>query len=128
VKQSAGYIDRDGYRRYGRHGKSDIIAHVEIAERALGRRLPKGACVHHVDEDKLNNRNDNLVICPSNAYHKLLHVRMAARQACGNPDWRACTYCKQYSPLGELQTSFGKRIRFRHAACHATYQKKWRKA
>lgn len=37
--------------------------HVVIAEQALGKQLPKGALVHHFDEDRANNENGNLVIC-----------------------------------------------------------------
>lgn len=50
--------------------------HIVVAERALGRRLPKGAIVHHVNLDTHDNRPSNLVICPSEAYHRLLHKRM----------------------------------------------------
>ncbi len=53
--------------------------HRMIAERALGRPLPKGAEVHHWNMDKTNNRNLNLVICQDTAYHNLLHARMKVR-------------------------------------------------
>ncbi len=68
---AAGYVDLhvDGRRVY---------EHVLVAERALGRLLPKGARVHHVNENKSDNRPENLVICPDEAYHRLLHVRMKA--------------------------------------------------
>ena len=69
---------------------------VWIAERALGRPLPKGAVVHHADENPMNNDPTNLVICPSQAYHSLLHVRLRAMKACGNPTHRKCWLCKEY--------------------------------
>jgi len=47
-----------------------------IAEQALGKPLPKGALVHHADGNALNNDPENLVICPDNAYHNLLHKRL----------------------------------------------------
>lgn len=53
-----------------------ISEHVYVAEKALGRKLPKGAQVHHIDENKANNIGTNLVICPSQAYHMLIHKRM----------------------------------------------------
>ena len=71
-------------------------AHEVIAERALGHALPKGAEVHHFDENKWNNENTNLVICPSRAYHFLLHIRQKAMAAVGNPDWRKCMFCKKW--------------------------------
>src|ERR1017187_10399932 len=70
--------------------------HVRIAERVLGRLLPLGAVVHHVDEDRLNNAHSNLVICPNRAYHNFLHQRIDALKACGNIDWRKCRRCHTY--------------------------------
>lgn len=70
--------------------------HVLVAEKALGKKLPKGAIVHHVDENKGNNRNENLVICPSGAYHSLLHQRSKALNESGNANWRKCWVCKNY--------------------------------
>lgn len=52
--------------------------HVVMAEKALGRPLPPGAEVHHMDRDRTNNNTKspwNLVICPDHAYHLLLHRR-----------------------------------------------------
>lgn len=37
--------------------------HVHIAEKALGKAIPKGSVVHHVDENPANNAAENLVIC-----------------------------------------------------------------
>src|SRR3990172_5671100 len=53
-----------------------IYEHVLIAEKALGRHMPKGAQVHHWNEIESDNRNTNLVICQDIGYHKLLHKRM----------------------------------------------------
>ena len=64
----------DGYWTRKINGKSKL-RHREIAERVLGKPLPKGVEVHHVDEDKSNDSNDNLVICQDRAYHRLLHKR-----------------------------------------------------
>ena len=71
--------------------------HVRIAESVLGRELPLGAVVHHVDGSRNNNANNNLVICPDRAYHNLLHARMDAIEASGNPDFRKCTWCGEYA-------------------------------
>lgn len=50
--------------------------HTVIAEKILGRKLKRNECVHHVDLNKSNNLNSNLVICDL-AYHRFLHHRMA---------------------------------------------------
>ena len=60
---------------YIRSGGDRYYEHVKIAEKALGKKLPAGAVVHHLDENPSNNDPRNLVICPSEKYHKLLHHR-----------------------------------------------------
>lgn len=52
------------------------LEHIQVAEKALGKPLPKGAVVHHWDNNPLNNSPGNLLICPSQAYHMLIHKRM----------------------------------------------------
>lgn len=58
----------------------DYAAYHVVAAKALGRPLPNGACVHHINGDCSDNRPQNLVICQDNAYHMLLHSRTAARR------------------------------------------------
>lgn len=73
-----------------------VYEHIHIAEKALGKPLPKGVQVHHVDFDKTNNSNGNLVICPDQAYHRLLHRRTKALEACGNPNYYCCRFCGEW--------------------------------
>ncbi len=62
-----------------RAGKNNYIyEHVLVAEKALGRYLPDGVEIHHVNEIKHDNRGCNLVICENLDYHRLLHRRMRA--------------------------------------------------
>jgi hypothetical protein len=70
--------------------------HVRIAEKALGRTLPKGAVVHHDDGSRDNNENSNLVICPDRAYHNMLHARINALEASGDANKKKCKYCGNY--------------------------------
>lgn len=74
--------------------------HRAVAERALGRPLPRGVQVHHVDDNGRNNANDNLVICQDHAYHKDLHRRRRIFRAGGNPhtDWW-CSGCRKPRPI-----------------------------
>ena len=77
--------------------------HRKLAERALGKSLPKGAQVHHLDVDPKHNHPANLVVCPDAAYHMLIERRGRAYKACGHADWLKCIYCKQYDDRKKLK-------------------------
>lgn len=56
--------------------------HLVVAEKAIGRKLkyispghPDNEVVHHINGDKLNNGNNNLLVC-THAYHTELHHRL----------------------------------------------------
>lgn len=98
--------------------KTQTLLHVLIAEMALGKKLPDGAIVHHVNYVKKDNRPENLVICQSQAYHMLIHQRTNAYAACGNASWRKCTICKEYddpSLLHIYKTKCGYKVM--HPSC-----------
>jgi hypothetical protein len=69
-------LNSQGYVIIWRNNKA-YKEHVFLAEKALGKLLPKGAVVHHMNENKADNFTPlNLVVCPDQAYHALLHKRM----------------------------------------------------
>lgn len=75
----SGYV----YQTSGRYPE-----HIVIAERVLGRKLQPHEHVHHIDMDKTNNQNSNLLIC-DNSYHKWLHHAYAkefARRCLSRPN------------------------------------------
>jgi hypothetical protein len=77
-----------------------IALHTLIAEQVLGRRLPHGAEVHHVDGNRQNNANANLVICQDRSFHRLLHRRARIVRYGGNPDTESvCGFCGLVKPL-----------------------------
>lgn len=110
----------DGYVRHNVGGKL-IREHQIIAEKALGRPLPPGVQVHHLDENKQNNSPDNLVICPDDAYHKLLHLRQRALDECGNANYRKCQFCGVWCDPATM--NYNARM-FHHAACRQADNKR----
>jgi hypothetical protein len=99
--------------------------HVLICESVLGRPLAKGVQVHHVNNIPDDNRHENLVICPDVAYHKLLHIRTAAYDACGHADWHKCQHCKEYGDTSEVIAKMrgGKAVKWFHRSCERLW---WR--
>lgn len=98
--------------------------HRDVAEAALGKSLPKGACVHHVNEIKNDNTNSNLVICQDNAYHRLLHRRTNAYNATGNADAQKCNLCKEYILSDGPLIGSWDRGRAYHKSCGSLYKRK----
>jgi hypothetical protein len=116
-REGKGFLHESGYRMISLNGKAKL-EHLDLAERALGKPLPKGAQVHHMNEDKADNHTPwNLVVCPDTEYHRLLHRRSAALDACGHADWLKCHLCHRYDAPERLYTGPRNSHRF-HLACN----------
>lgn len=103
-------------------GKTRYL-HVDAAEQALGKPLPSGAEVHHVNGNPEDNRNSNLVICPDHAYHSLLHQRQMALDIAGNANLRMCRICQIYDNQTRMRPY---RKQFYHATCQKLESRKLR--
>ncbi len=116
LPRGGGSVGGSGY--FQRNGVNE---HIRVAEQALGRPLPKGVQVHHVDNNRLNNAGTNLVICRDCSYHRLLHVRTKALDACGNANWRKCKFCRTYDdPIQMYGYPSGG---YHHRACMNDYER-----
>jgi len=125
VKQGSpgsGWIDKKGYKYNTENGKAKRENRV-AAERVFGHDLPKGSVVHHIDEDRRNNQNNNLVICQSYGYHRQLHARLDALKQTGHADWQKCPYCHKYD---NPQNMVKEKVRFLHRECRNLLQTKMR--
>jgi len=119
-------MNRLSYRVFSVGGE-EVYEHRVIAERVLGRPLKSGECIHHANEDGRDNSNGNLVICPSDDYHKLLHYRTRALTESGNADYMKCECCGKWDDRKNVTTLNYKpserprryRIRSYHPACNA---------
>jgi hypothetical protein len=120
LSKKEGHVRKTGYKYFAKFKKFE---HVIVAEKALGKPLPKCAVVHHFNEAKADNSPTNLVVCPSQKYHMLLHHRMKALAACGNPDWRPCHRCSKHDAIANMYFT-GKQ--YRHRSCEREYHQSWK--
>lgn len=93
---------KSGYWR----NSEDQRIHILLAEQALGRSLPDGAEVHHLDGERGNNEKGNLVICQNRSYHKLLHSRKDVLDRGSNPNTHKwCCYHQKDEPRSVFNKS-----------------------
>jgi len=122
IKNATAVFYKMLYRPF--HPKADrgyVAEHVLIAESALGRIVPEGSPVHHANGDSLENRNSNLVICQNHSYHRMLHGRLNAFKATGDPSRKKCSFCKSWE--GEIiRRNYGGKSSNYHRKCFAEYQ------
>lgn len=104
-----------GYKFITDNGRTKYL-HVAAAEKAIGKELPVGAEVHHINGNPSDNANGNLVVCPNHEYHMLIHQRERSLNACGNPNHRPCRICGEYDSVDNMAPY---RKQFYHRACCA---------
>ena len=102
------------------HNGFQVLEHRVIAEKALGKPLPIKAQIHHIDGNPNNNDRSNLVICPDEAYHRLLHRRSDAVAACGHADWIKCSICGRWDDKANM---YQKRLGGYHNECRRLHRR-----
>ena len=123
------YISTLGYPYFYSRLLGELSVHRYVARRILRKPLPKGAVVHHIDEDRLNFSNDNLVVLQDNSEHTGLHARLRVQKAGGN--WRTqkiCSRCKQLldrSSFNKNKTSYDG-LQYECKECSAKKDRRYR--
>lgn len=100
------WLDVYGYPKFSIGNGEDYHVHRYVAEQAIGRKLKNRESVHHLNYDKSDCRRQNLIVCPDDSYHRLLHARTDVLLDGYHPDVDAyCSGCKTYHPKQEFPKS-----------------------
>ena len=106
------------------HSRADcngyVYRYMLIAEKSLGKPLPTGTQIHHIDENASNDEPKNLIICEDRSYHKLLHRRKRALETCGHASWRKCGFCHEYDKPENLYIN---KNNTKHSKCDNEYRR-----
>lgn len=103
-----------------------VFEHILVAEKTLGKYLPAGVVVHHINGKRDDNTPSNLLICESENYHKLIHRRKRALEACGHTDWFRCNICHGYGNPENMTINPKKDSIAVHKECNRVQQAKYR--
>jgi len=121
VKQPAGsvWISR-GYKMVRRDGRT-MFEHRIVMSKHLGRALKDTEFVHHINEDRADNRLENLYLCTNNAEHREIHRVLEAIKETGVPTSRKCVFCHTWDSPANMSIS-GDKYPY-HKDCAAKYQR-----
>ena len=67
------WITLDGYRMTHDSNDKKILQHRLVMEEHLNRKLKIGEIVHHINEDRLDNRLENLQLLSGTSEHNSIH-------------------------------------------------------
>ncbi len=121
------YTDKSGYVVMLVGCRKRRFEHTVIVEKVLGKKLPPKAETHHMDNNKSNNSNKNLVICNDAGYHMLLHSRAMAKGATGDVNSKQCHFCKEWDSLENIILDKPHHTVGIHKKCRSKYMKRYYK-
>lgn len=98
LQDRAPYVNRQGYVMVpvasGRNQINYEAEHRIVIERKLGRKLTSDEQVHHINGDKADNAETNLLVL-SNTEHQRLHDHFGALRVAPQTATRDCDFCGQ---------------------------------
>jgi hypothetical protein len=75
VNNTPGFWFENGYKVLYAGNGNGIKEHIKIMEYHIGRKLLKNECVHHINENRLDNRIENLQLCTRGEHSKIHRLR-----------------------------------------------------
>ncbi len=68
--------EKGRYIKGNKEGKKPYLNHRKVVEDFISRKLKKGEVVHHIDENKKNNKIENLMIFTTHKKHMQFHNKV----------------------------------------------------
>jgi hypothetical protein len=120
-------ITRAGYRKikkpdHPRAVNGYVFEHIIVIEEFLGYILPLKYRIHHKDGNKLNNDICNLIVCPNESIHRIIHTNEKSLREYGDAKGRKCCICHKYDMPNNMNHNVKSR-NYIHRDCKIKYDK-----
>lgn len=100
------YQMSQGYASIVLGRSQEKLLHIYLMEKYLGRELEKNEHVHHINQDRLDNRIENLKLVSNCGEHQKEHARIRLRALGGTPGRdKYCPRCRQVKLLDDFPSS-----------------------
>lgn len=100
------YVGTNGYARIVFGRSNEKLFHVYVMEKYLGRKLEKNEHVHHLNDNKLDNRIENLAVLSNLGGHQREHAKKRLLALGGRFGFdKYCPACNTVKVLEDFPTS-----------------------